>query len=569
MATQWELLIEFEETVGWVISGAAPGPAGTVSLLLDRARVTVDAADPVHLVEFVAFADQRGEDIPAAALTACRQLLGAEAAAAVAAQPADGARVSGTPGPLWPAVAAAARAQFLYEHDTIAPRLAALRLLAAEYGLAQAGVGELLRRHAWEALPAAVALGRSAARDAVFLDRLPDAHRRDLAAALATLTEVLTTDEWDGSGSEPLNHLTALLTGLTQADLENLSRDPEGDGGDDGEHSARRTVPQFASDSAQLAVTDVNWSATSRQLRARLGELAAEAFAGAFASGELPGAMNIQIPFRVGTQVATGELVARVQAWTGEVLGEAALRVSGSPAGLPRGRCQVRVDQSAELTEVLAAGQGVHIDIALAVLPRLDSAGLRGVARRRARQDGVIALLARHAGNLQKEEAGWESSARMFAICGDAGRAAAARTLAADAAARALTARGAAASGTSQADGPDWAEILLRSWRRAAAELMADAAESDPADRIGWLRPLVVDLSEGASGAPELASASQRLAEAYLEMGADSAVAVALLREALRVRYARTDETAASLAARALAAAVARAEANPEESDDE
>lgn len=568
MVAQWEMRIEFEETVGWVISGVAPGPAGTVSLLLDGARVTVDAVDPARLVEFVVFAGQRGDTVGASALATCRLLLGAEAEAALAARPRTVTTINGTPGRLWAAVQAAARAQFLYTHDTIAPRMAALRLLSAGYGLAQAGAGELLRRHAWEALPAALALGRSAARDAAFLDGLSGEHRRDFAAALATLDEVLTADQWDRADSEPVAALTALLTSVTDETLETFISDA-GAKGDDAVEPDLPPVPLFKTDADQSAPIDIEWSASSRQLGPRLGDLAAEAYAGAFASGELPGAVNIQIPLRAGAEVSTGEIVARVQNWAGTVLAEAPVRVSGSPSGLPRGRCQITVAPStAGVAEALAAGQGVHIDIAAAVLPPLDDAGLRGVARRRARQHGIAALLARHVGSLRQEAADWERSAQMFMISGDLDRAAAARALAADAVARDGAAQsGAAQSGTVRADGPDWVDKVLRTWRKAAVELMAALVMQGSAERIAQLRPLVEDLSDGASGAPELASASKQLAEEYLASGTDNAAAVALLRDALRVRYERAEDTPASLAARDLAAAVARANA-PTDAED-
>ena len=580
MVAQWEqreMRIEFEETVGWVISGVAPGPAGTVSLLLDGARVTVDAVDPARLVECVVFAGQRGDAVGATALATCRLLLGAEAEAALAARPRTVTTINGTPGRLWAAVQAAARAQFLYTHDTIAPRMAALRLLSAGYGLAQAGAGELLRRHAWEALPAALALGRSATRDAAFLDGLSGEHRRDFAAALAALDEVLTADQWDRADSEPAAALTALLTSVTDETLETFIGDA-GEKGDDAVEPDLPPVPLFKTDADQSAPLGIEWSASSRQLRPRLGDLAAEAYAGAFASGELPGAVNIQIPLRAGAEVSAGEIVARVQNWAGTVLAEASVRVSGSPSGLPRGRCQITVAPStAGVAEALAAGQGVHIDIAAAVLPPLDGAGLRGVARRRARQHGIAALLARHVGTLRQEAADWEHSAQMFMIAGDLDRAAAARALAADAVARVGAAQsgaaqpGAAQSSTVQADGPDWADKVLRMWRKAAVELMAALVTQDPAERVARLRPVVEDLSDGASGAPELAAASKQLAEEYLASGTDNAAAVALLRDALRVRYERAEDTPASLAARDLAAAVARANASAdvEENDGE
>ena len=48
MAPQ-RLRIGFDAGVGWLVTGAAPGPAGVVSLMLADLRITVDAVHAEHL----------------------------------------------------------------------------------------------------------------------------------------------------------------------------------------------------------------------------------------------------------------------------------------------------------------------------------------------------------------------------------------------------------------------------------------------------------------------------------------------------------------------------------------
>ncbi|EFC79868.1 hypothetical protein [Parafrankia sp. EUN1f] len=511
MATQAR--IGFEPNVGWVITTAAPGPAGTISLPLRTARVTVDAADVRRLVEFTVFTRERGAAVDAGALDTCRRLLGDAAADALAGRPANAVTlaVDEPSGPLRERMAAAAAARFRWTHDTTAPRLAALRLVAATWPLASLGATEQAVDRAWEALLAAAAVGRFAAARPALVDGLAGPHRAGLAGALATLTEVLTTQRWDRAHSGPIDDLAAMLTPVTDAGLADLLASGSR-GRENG--AAEPRLAQFAADQGEPGI-DIRWRASSRDLRSRLGDFADEAFAGATARGTLPGRLDVQLPLRVGiSELDAPQLAVRVHTWSGELLGATPLRISALPGELPRAgaRVQVRLPALAADQE-LSRSHGVHVDIAVAGLPPLDAAGLRREAAGRARRAGISALLARHAGRQDEEAAAWSGCARLYDLAADSTQATTAREQGRAAAERAALGQPVPAPAP---DGPDWADELVAGWRLAAREVLRDAAAAPPPDRVGLLRPLVADLSAGAAGLPELAVACEDLAAAIL-----------------------------------------------------
>jgi hypothetical protein len=560
MATQ--LHIEFEEAVGWIVTGAEAGPAGTVSLPLDGLRVTLDAVDVRRLVEVALFREDRSDAIASPVLDVCRRLLGPEVADTLARCPVrpQTLTVPEPSGPLWDQVARAARAWFLWTHSTSAPRLAALRLVAACRPLAALGAADRIPDRAWEALPAVIALGRSAARQPALVDRLPAADRAELLGALGTLVEELTADDWDGTGGDPVGDLRSLLTRVSDADLVALLADPEDE--EETVVGSGSRIAAYESDPAPEA--RVEWRATSLDLRSRLGDFADEAFAGATARGRVPGSLNVEMTFRVGLTASDAPpLLARVYTWSGELLGQAPLRFSALPGELPRASNRVEVrppERPDDLERMLADKQhGVHVDIAIAGLPPLDAAGLSREVRSRARQAAIGALLSRYqAGRSRLEAQTWDESARLYLLGGDPDRAAAAQDQAA-----AVTRRALLGQPAPWPDGADWASALLLSWRRAAREALEDTR---PGNRATVLQPVVRDLAAGASGVAELAQACASLALTLLESAAPDSqedraeaadAAAALLREALRVRYLLGDQQGAQdLAARL--AAVAR-----------
>jgi hypothetical protein len=570
------LHIAFEEAVGWVVSGPEAGPAGTVSLPFDGFWVTVDAVDVRRLVEVTVFTEARDAPVDAAVLNACRRLLGPAVADALERRPASAETltVPAPSGPLWAQVASAARAWFLWTHETAAPRLAALRLVAAMWPLAALGSAELITARAWEALPGVVALGRFAAQRSAVVDWLPGPGRSALAGALTVLTELLTADEWDGTGAGPIGDLRLLLSRVTDDELTDLLRHVPGEEeGDEDAGGGRKRIPQYAdSAAASRRQVSVRWEAGAPDLRPRLGDFADEAFAGAAARGRLPGSLDVEVVLRAGLVAAdVPQVVTRVHAWSGELLGERTLRFSALSGELPRlsNRVPVRLPGSAADRESLAR-DGVHVDIAVAGLPPLDPAGVRREARGQARRAGIKALVDRHAGRLQEEAAAWAACARLYFLGGDPARAAIAQEQA-----RAVTGRALLGQPVSWPDGTDWASDLLGAWRMASREALRDAAQAPRGgqpDRVNLLRQVVQDLSAGANGVPELAQACENLARALLEAaasdgqaaGQESAsaaaeaqeAAVALLREALRVRYLIGDQQAAASVASQLATVV-------------
>lgn len=564
MATQ--LHIRFDEAVGWIIAGNEDGPAGTLSLPLGGIRVTVDAVDVRRLVEVTVFTEDRSAPIGAAVLDVCQRLLGGAVADVLASRPAGpmSVTVQEPAGPLWEQVANAALAWFLWTHDTSAPRLAALRFVAASWPLATLGTAGLITARAWDALPAVIALGRFAARHSAIVDRLSSRSRSDLVNALTLLTEVLTADQWDGTGAGPIRDLRLLLSRVSDADIADLLQGP-GEKAEEDEADSQR-IPEFTAGSQQQV--SVHWRAVSQDLQPRLGDFADEAFAGATARGRLPGYLDVQVPLRAGLCVEDApQLVARVHAWSGELLGQAALRISALPGELPRAsnRVQVRLPELPAERERLLR-DGVHVDIAVAGLPPLSVAGLRREACAKARRAGVRALVDRHAGDLRSEAEAWVLCARLYLLGGDAAKAAIAQEQA-----RTVTGQALLSEPAWWPEGVDWASDLLAAWRTASREALQNAGTEPPPDRITLLRQVVRDLSAGANGVPELAQACENLARTLLKSGASDGTAAgkavtasamveaneaaaALLREALRVRYLlgerpEAEDVAAQLAA--------------------
>jgi hypothetical protein len=549
-----QLHIEFKEAIGWIVTGVEAGPSGTISLPFESIRLTLDAADTSRFVELAVFTQDAGAPVGTATLDACRRLLGTAVADVLAARPAGVTVITGDSvprTPQWEQVASTARALFLSRYDAVMPRLAALRVVAHGRDLGLVGATELLREHAWEALPAVIALGRTAARNAQVVDRLPDAGRRELAGAITALEAVLTGDDWDATGRDEVSNLTDLLrTPPTDEEVEELVT---GQVDIDDLAASGISTRGFAAGRAQREIA-VAWYPETEDLRARLGDFAAEAFAGAIVEGALPGRVNVEVPLRLGAAAVAPSLTVRVQAWSGEVLGEAPVSIRQDPQSLPVASARVNV-------VAVPPGQkdpGVYVDIALTALAPLDAAGLRSAARGLARRAGQRALLARSAGRTRAEAESWSYCAQMYTIGDDGTRAATAENYA-----RAAEQRSAIGQPDAWPDGPDWATDLIRSWRKTAHDEIIATDALSSAERISQLQLIVRDLSAGASGLSELAQACQKLSAALREYPgatvADHESAIALLREALRIRYLSGGRTGAERAARDLTGAQASA----------
>jgi len=542
MAPQ-QLRIRFDDAVGWLVSGTEPGPAGAVSLTLASLRVTVDAIHTRHLVEIVVFADNRELPVPPVALDAFGSLLGPECARVLASRPADGTIVTfRTPTDLWEQLARVARAEFLYAHDDRAPGLAALRLAAAGHALAAIGGDTLLREPARDALPAVLAAGRTAARHPELVDDLSAGDRRELAAAIESLTAVLRARGWDGPGGTPVSDLAALLAPAPD-DVRPFAADGDAGAADVTDKAADAVadgarVPLYRSLGGEPETGGellVDWVAMSDDLRPRLGDFAAEAFAGARAAGQAPGVVTIRMPLRAGVTPDAAGITVRVHAWDGQILGEAPLRIVAPPGRLSRGECRITV--AGPFDSALARQFGVHVDIALTALGALDVAGLRTVARIMARTAGVNALLARHAGDTGRETELWRRSARLYGAGGDGTRAAAAAAEAPAAAPLSRPAR--AVPGTGSRPGGlagDWAQHLLANWLDLVSRLVTGADALLPSEHP---QLVVRDLAAAADAAPDLASAYERAATYLLESGYETQrpSVIRHLREALRLRY--------------------------------
>ena len=146
----------------------------------------------------------------------------------------------------------------------------------------------------------------------------------------------------------------------------------------DGTVAEDRRVPEYRKGTSEKGL-EVMWSAATDDLRNRMGEFAAEAFAGAQAAGQLPGQVNVRMQLRGGAAQDAPDITVRVQGWDGEILGEGSLRIVAPSGLLPRG--EGRIMTSAPSDTELARQYGVYVDIAVSGLAPLNADGIGGRPR--------------------------------------------------------------------------------------------------------------------------------------------------------------------------------------------
>jgi hypothetical protein len=500
----------WEAGVGWIMTGEPAGPAGTIELLLDSVRVSVDATDPARLVELVALDDSD------AALAAVRALIGDPAAELMLAG-TTGAEAAQTECPAWRHVSELALAELAAQRHTAAPGLAALEVVRCAHEIADV-CGNLLRDRAWQALPAVAALGRMAERHPELVDTLPGPDRELLAAAIATLTSTLTADGWDDSGGEAIRNLSALLA-ATPDDIGPLL--------DDEESAPTFRGPPLASDA-------VSWQVSSDELRPRLGSLAAAAFTGATANGQVPGSIVVHVPLRADLATAVPPIMVRVLTWQGTVLSEQLLKIDNLPDEIPHGSCLLPVAVTDDTGPLDAAD--ITIDIALAALPPPDADSLRQTARSRAARAGKEAVLAHRAGRRRDEAEYWHLCAKLLRAAGEP-----------------VLAEQADASAHGPVAPPaSWVDAALNRLR-SVARAVRDPAGPPREEHIAELRLLVRDLSFALNADAELMAARRQLARVLLDGDEDDRDEAAnQLSEALQVAYLLGDAAAAAQLLRTL-----------------
>lgn len=501
-----------ETGVGWIVTGEPAGPAGSIDLMLDAVRVSVDAANPARLVEIASFGDSP------AAVAAIRGIVG-DPAAELVQSGVTAAEAAAVEGPVWPHISDLAAAELAAQRHTPVSRLAALEVVRCASEIAAVG-GTLLRDRAWQALPAAAAFGRAAARDPELIDSVPGAQRGQLAAAVTALTSTLAADGWDDSGGDAIRDLYALLAGAPgDADLLLVTEAP---------------MVEFRGAAAGPGTP--SWLLTRDDLRTRLNGFADAAFAGATATGQVPGSIVVQLPLRPDLAIGMPEVVVRVLTRRGTVLGRQPLRVRASPGQITQGSCRLAVTPPDDIGPLDTAS--VTVDVALAFLPAPDAESLRRMARARAARAGKEAVLHRYAGTRVAETMHWRRCAQLWQAAGEP-------KLAAEATAN--------ASRPSAQPSVSWAGNVLLRLRGIAARAVRDPAGLSREECCEKLYLLVRDLSAAAESVPELVSARERLARLLLAGGQDDRDEAAdQLSEALETAYLLGDETSAARLLRAL-----------------
>jgi len=505
--------IHHESETGWIITAGSAGPAGTIDLLLDTVRVSVDAIDPTRLVQLVAF------DNSAAAVGAVRALVGDLVADQVQAGISD-AEVAQIQGPWWPQLSGLAVAELAAQQQVPAQGLAALEVVRCGYEIGGICTA-LLRYRAWQALPAVAALGRAAGRfPDNLIDTLLDDDRELLATAIAALTNTLTADGWDGSGADAIRDLSDLLTRVPATPAPFVSESFE-------------LKPEFGGPRSATP-RPISWQVSSDELRPRLGSLAAAAFTGATATGHVPGNITVQVPLRPDLAAGMPSVVVRALTWQGMVLSEMPLEIEVSPGQVGQGSCLLSVPELKDAGQLGA--EDLTFDIALAVLPLPDADSLRRTARARAARAGKQAVLARRAGQRLAEARHWRRCAELLHAAGEPALA----RLAED------SVLGPAPATAS------WVDAVVERLLRLARAPQVPAGSAS-ADEIEKQRLLVRDLSFATDAVTELVTAREHLA-AMLRGGdeADLDEAAEQLSEALQVAYLLGDETAAARLLRTL-----------------
>lgn len=506
----------FDPTMdAWCFTGAAAGPAGAVSVLLDDdVRLSVDAADPTRIVEVAVRTESAGRSAPGA-VELIRALLGASAAEFVTtADPSigTGARIEiGDGAAIRSSAAGLAVAVAAMSLPPLAHRLRGLDVVLHAHRIGYPLSAADATRASWAVWPAATALARACDTYRPMLTAVPTHALSALRCRLQVLLYLVGQDDPSVVQSLAYRMVADLVADLakriapeqpdlvpnddaTLADLERIAMDV----GSARAYMGSTVVPR-----------PMHWSGSVEDFTTRLGaELQLLHPGRIIANGQAPGELRVTMPVALGVQTPDLRNI-RVCAVTeaGHLLGEGSPEVQRDPDSLPVGVARIVLPETADGQRY----ERVVIDLARQEIPAPDAAELTHLDRLRAIRAGQEAIACAAAGDHRASARLWLQCAGQLDGMGEHELSDQAREHAARAEAQADAAPADRAES-------EWLTALLSGWSHWALteidHIQTTAERGGIEGSINELRELIDRLNGWNDPSLELAQARQRLGQA-------------------------------------------------------
>lgn len=419
----------FDPTMdAWCFTGAAAGPAGAFSVLLDdNVRLSVDAVDPTRIVEVAVQTEPAGRSEPAA-VELTRALLGASAAEFVAtADPSigTGARIEiGGGTAIRSSAAGLAVALAAMSRPPLAHRLRGLDVVLHAHRMGHPSSAIDATRASWAVWPAAVALARACGTYLPMLTAVPAHALSALRSRLLVLLHLVEQDDPSVVQSlaydlvadlakrvavtppDVLAHVDVDAT-LAAREHDEEHDEVEVDGYPLWEPGVRKVRARMGS---TVVPRPMHWSGSVEDFTTRLGTELQLLHPGRItANGKAPGELTVRVPVALGVRDADlGSIRVCAVTEGGLPLGESSLKVQRDPDSLPLGVARIVLPETADGQRY----ERVVIDLARQEIPAPDAAELTRLDRLRAIRAGQEAIACAAAGDHR-------ASARLWRQCAD------------------------------------------------------------------------------------------------------------------------------------------------------
>ena len=513
----------FDPTMdAWCFTGAAAGPAGAFSVLLDDdVRLSVDAVDPTRIVEVAIQTDPAGRSEPAA-VELTRALLGASAAEFVAtADPSigTGARIEiGAGTAIRSSAAGLAVALAAMSRPPLAHRLRGLDVVLHAHRIGYPSSAIDATRASWAVWPAAVALARACCTYLPMLTAVPTHALSALRSRLLVLLHLVGQDDPSVVQSlayglvadlakrvavKPSDVLAHIDVDATLATLAAGEHDEVDVDGYPLREPGVRKVRAYKG--STVVPRPMHWSGSVEDFTTRLGAELQLLHPGRItANGKAPGELRVRVPVALGVRDDDlGNIRVCAVTEAGLPLGESSLEVRRDPDSLPVGVARIVLPENADGQPY----ERVVIDLARQEIPAPDAAELTRLDRLRAIRAGQEAIACAAAGDHRASARLWRQCADQLAGLGE-------HKLGNQAHEHAARADAAPADRAES----EWLTALLSGWSRWALteidRIKTTAERGGNEGSINELRELVDRLTGWNDPSVELARARKRLGQA-------------------------------------------------------